>query len=193
MARSLHANTVTELTAIEKRPILLTHFEFDSGDLRLWTGMGDLVWDNNTFTGSGSLLSVASITETAESIATGLTFTLSGISTAIIALVDGEDYQQRLVHAYIGFLDSTGAVISEPFEIFRGRMDTMTDLDDGETATVVLTAENILTDMERAVIYRYTPEDQKLINASDTFFDFVASLQELEIVGDPVAKGVKIS
>ena len=36
-------------------PALLAVIEFNSGFLYLWTGYGDLVYDGNTYTGTGDL------------------------------------------------------------------------------------------------------------------------------------------
>jgi len=174
---------VTEVTATLKRPILLAHFEFDSGSLRLWNGAGDLTWDGETWTGSGTLLKVSRVTETTDIRAVGLQFVLTGVPSAILDLVDGEDYQGRPAYMWVGMLDSAGAVVADPKEIFRGFMDVMTDEDDGETATVTLDCENEIITGQRAKEWRWTSEDQKLIDSDDTFCDYVADLQEKEITG----------
>ena len=183
MVRSLTGTFKAELTAVRKEPIFLYEALFDSGPLRLWTGYGDIPWNGFTWTGSGHLLRVTTVEETTEMRAPGAVFTLSGVPTSILALVAGENYQGRVVRQYLGFLDAAGAVVADPYEMRRYLMDTMTDSEDGETATVVMTAENALVDLERPVERRYTPEDQKLVDAADTFFDFVADLQERPIVG----------
>lgn len=183
MVRSLTTAFKTELTATKKEPIFLFDANFDSGALRLWTGYGDISWDGKTWSGSGHLLSVSPIEETTDIRAPGIVIQLSGIPSAILTLVDGEDYQGRTCKIYLGFLDSNGAVIDDPYEVFRGLMDVMEDVEDEVTATIVLRVENALVDLERPIERRYTPEDQKLVNADDTFFDFVADLQERPIIG----------
>lgn len=183
MVRSLTTDFKTELTATRKEPIFLFEGLFDSGALRLWTGYGDISWDSKTWSGSGNLASISPVEETTDIQAPGVAFKLSGIPSAILALVDGEDYQGRTCSLWLGFLDSDGDVIADPYEVFRGLMDVMEDVEDGITATVTLRAENALVDLERPVERRYTPEDQKLVDADDTFFDYVADLQERPIVG----------
>ena len=128
-------------------------------------------------------MEISPIEETTSIQAPGTVLKLSGVPSSILTLVDGEDYQGRVCRIYLGFLNSSGAVIADTYEIFRGLMDVMEDVEDGVTATVTLRAENALVDLERPVERRYTPEDQKLVDATDTFFDYVADLQERPIVG----------
>lgn len=183
MVRTLTAATKTELTAGKKEPVFLFDAAFPGGALRLWTGYGDITWDSKTWAGSGHLIDVSPIEETTGVTAPGVVFKLSGVPSSILALVDGEDYQGRQVSIYFGFLDSTGAVVIDPYEVFRGLMDVMEDVEDGVTATVTLRAENALVDLERPVERRYTPEDQSLVDSTDTFFDYVTDLQERPIIG----------
>ena len=63
MTRSLTAGMVTEATAPSLRPILLVKIAFDSGDLNLWTGIGDLVFSGDTYTGAGDLLAFSPVEE----------------------------------------------------------------------------------------------------------------------------------
>ena len=183
MVRDLTTAVKTELTATKKEPIFLFEALFDSGPLRLWTGYGDIPWDGKTWSGSGHLLSISPIEETTDVQAPGVVLILSGVPSSILTLVDGEDYQGRTCSIFFGFLNASGVVIVDPYEVIRGLMDVMEDVEDGVTATVTLRIENALVDLERPVERRYTPEDQKLVDASDTFFDYVADLQERPIVG----------
>lgn len=181
MARDLTAAMITELKAKTKQPFFMFEALFDSGALRLWTGYGELTHFGQTWTGAGHLLSMSQVEETTQVTAPGAVFKLSGLPSSILTLVAGENYQGRVVKQYLGFLDSSGAVVVDPYEMRRYLIDVMTDEEDGETATITLSAENALADLRRPVERRYTPEDQKLVSATDTFFDYVADLQDRPI------------
>ena len=47
--------------------------------LRLWTGFGDLVYEGDTFYGTGNLLDISAVEETVEMAVKGATLTLSGV------------------------------------------------------------------------------------------------------------------
>lgn len=173
----------TEVTAAELSPIILVQAEFDSGDTNLWSGYGNIVFDGDNYTGAGNLLQISSIEETEDIEARGVTITVSGIPSSLISIALSENYQDRPIKIWFGALnESTGALISDPELMFRGRMDTMQITEDGETALIAVRAENNLIALKRPRERRYTSDDQKLDYSTDTFFDQVPALQDDEIV-----------
>ena len=182
MARSLSASMVTEVTSNVMSPIVLIKLEFDSGDLNLWTGIGNITFNGDTYTGAGDVIDISTVQETTKLKATGISLTLTGVSSGLISTALSEDYQGRIAHVWLAMLDSTGGIVSSPYKYFRGRMDTMPMEDDGTNATIQVNVENILIDLERSNDRRYTDEDQQAEFPGDLFFEHVASLQEKEIV-----------
>ncbi len=181
MTRELTAAMVTEVSADSLSPIFFVKFEFDSGDIRFWSGLGDKTFNSEIYTGSGDLLTIAPPEETQKLKATNANFTLSGIPSSIISLALSEDYQGRFVSFWFAMLDSSGAIVADPFLQFKGRMDVMAIQDEGDTATITVSAESVLVDLERPRERRYTDEDHKLDNPGDPFFEFVPGLAEKEI------------
>jgi len=124
---------------------------FDSGTVRLWNGSHDAIIEGETYTGSGSLLTLSEIEETGEIAARGATVTLSGLDAGFVATALAENYQNR--DARILF----GTIVNNTFTaytLFRGRMDVMTINEGAETATISLAIENRLIDLERPRISR---------------------------------------
>jgi hypothetical protein len=181
MSRSFSANFAAILEDPVMSPFLAVELLFDSGAVRLWTGLTPLVVGGVTYTGAGSLLAVSAVEETSEIAARGANMTLSGIPSEIISLALNEDYQGRTAKIYFGLLNVTSGA-PEMCEIFSGLMDQMNIEDTGTTLTVELTVENRLIDLERARIRRYTSEDQKRVYPDDLGLDFVNDLQDKEII-----------
>ena len=152
--------------------------EFVSGTLRFWNGYGDLTVDGDVYTGSGNLLGISAIEETAEIGAKGATVTMSGIPSSLLAIALAENYRNRTAAIYVGTID--GATV-DSYKIFSGRMDLMDLEEQGETCTISLQIENKLIDLERSRVRRYTSEDQKALHSGDKGFEFVNSLQEANI------------
>ncbi len=178
MARSLTAGMVTVVTGASLQPILLVKMGFDSGDLNLWTGIGDLLFSGDTYTGAGNLLAFSSIEETSDLKAIGMTATLSGIPSSIIATALAEDYTGRAVTIWFGALDSSSALVSDPEPIFAGLIDSMPIEDAGDTASVQIRIENRLARLGEARARRYTAEDQAVDYAGDLGLDFVVALND---------------
>jgi hypothetical protein len=183
-------------------PFFALELEFDSGPLRLWTGVGTLVFEGVSYTGTGNLLDVSSIEETTEIAVRGATITLSGMPSEVISLALQSPYQGRVCKIYFGMfsrgylqkedggyilLEDGGKIQLELQEtgltqIFSGYMDEM-NIDEGpDYGTIELKVENKLIDLERARTRRYTSEYQKSVYPGDLGLDFVESLQDKKVV-----------
>lgn len=182
MSRFLSVSMGNVSTAEIVRPIVLVEAQFDSGTVFLWSGLGDLSWNAHTWQGTGALLKVDAVQETVEVKAVGTRITLNGIDTSMLGKAQNEDYQGRILKIYLGALDDSGSVISSPIVIFSGRMDVMTITDAGDTASIEVTVENRFIDFERTKERRYTDQDQKIEYPTDKGFEFVASIQDKEIL-----------
>lgn len=180
MTRTLASTIVSEVEAATVYPILLSKFEFDGGDLNLWTGYRNITVVGDIFVGAGELGSVTPTVESESLKAHGLSFSLSGIDSSIIATALLEPYQDRPCTLWLGFMDSDNAYIDR-VQLFKGRMDTMNIQEEGTVSNISVAAENVLIGLERSNERRFTSEDQKLTYPSDTGFDQVPALQLKEI------------
>jgi|18_taG_2_1085343.scaffolds.fasta_scaffold73020_2 hypothetical protein len=181
MARDITSGFETEIEASTLRPIIMMHAAFDSGDLRFWTGIGELTYDSETWTGSGDLLKMEPVTESQSLSANGVAFELSGIPASLVAIALLEHYQGRTIEAFFGVLDEDFALIADPYKVFSGFMDVMDLSDDGETATITVNCESDLVILKESGERRYTPEDQKQDYANDLGLDFVPIIQDIEL------------
>lgn len=182
MSRSLTSAMQSAVTADLVRPIILVQCAFDSGNLNLWNGVGNLTVSSVDYVGAGTLLAIGEITETSELQANGITVTLSGITDPLLAKARDEDYQGRELKVLLGAMDASNGVISTPVNVFSGFMDTMVINDSSETATIQIAVENRLIGFERTRVRRYTSEDQLIDFPNDKGLEFVADMAEKEIV-----------
>jgi len=182
MSRTLSTEMQAVATAELVRPVYLVDMEFSSGSIFIWSGMGDLSYNSNTYLGAGDLLSIGAIQETAELTANGATVTLGGIKQSLLTLARDEPYQGRPLIIRLGAFDENGDLITSPVILFSGFMDIMTIADSGDTSTITITVENKLIAFQRTAVRRYTAEDQKIEHPTDKGFEFVAKIQEKEII-----------
>lgn len=182
MARDLTSAYIDEITATGLAPIALLEAHFDSGDLNLWVGVGDLVYGGKTYIGTGGIIGIGQVQERKAITANGLTVTLTGLDEDILDIAHDEPFQGRSFEMYLAVLDSSGEVVADPYLMFEGFMDTMKVKDDGKTITIETAIENVLISLERALDTKYTPEDQKRDYPNDTFFDFIADIQNKEVI-----------
>jgi hypothetical protein len=201
MSRSLSDGIVSALSADQIKPFFAVRLFFDTQTLSFWTGLGELTVSGVTYTGTGQLLQISQLSETAEISAKGATITLSGLPSNLISLALTEPYQGRLCEIYFGAIDANktylvdeagnyilqedGSAIDlsvgDPNEIvlvFSGYMDQM-NIDEGpDTSTIGVSVESKLIDLERARVFRYTDASQKSRFPNDKGFEFVEDLQD---------------
>ncbi len=183
--RDLTAGMVTEITAQSLAPIILMEGEFSTGTARFWTGYGTLSWNSLDWSGLGHLVELSPIEESTEVAAKGFSVSLGGQEPATLSLALAACRQGKPGRFWLGALDANGAVVADPVLLRRGRLDTASGVDAGDTATVRVTYEDRLTDLERARDYRYTTESQRLFHPNDLGFEFVPSLQDAVDVWRP--------
>jgi len=194
MSRTLSTEMQAVASADLVRPIYLVKMEFDSGDLHLWSGLGNLVYDGDTYVGTGDLMSISPIKESEELIANGVNFTVSGIKQSLVSIARDEPYQGRKITLYLGAFDENADIISSPVILFGGFMDVMTISDSGETSTITISAENKLIAFDRASVRRFTAEDQKIDYPADKGFEFVSQIAQQEIIwGRPTPASARTS
>lgn len=184
--RNLTAGMLAAIAAGTVRPAVLYEGVFVSGGsdayLRLWTGVGDLVWNSVTWTGGGQLLAISPLEEAAEVRAVGFSVTLSGMPSSLIANALVNARQGRPGKLYLALFDASAGLIADPYQLDGGRLDFTVIEDAGDTCTIAAQYESRLVDLERPRERRYTAEDQKIDYPSDLGFDYVPSLQETELI-----------
>jgi len=182
MSRDLTSGMQSAATADLVRPFYLVDLNFTSGSIYLWSGHGDLIWNSNTYLGAGDLLSISSFEEKTDLGAVGASLTLTGVKTSLVQKARDEDYQGRSVVIRLGAFDATASIINDPVTIFSGFMDVMTISEGADYSTITVAIENKLLQLEKTKERRYTDGDQKLDFPNDYSFEFVAKIQEKEIV-----------
>lgn len=180
MARDLTASVITQLQAASVEVGVLFEGEFASGWVRLWSGVGTLSWDGKSWSGVGTLLGISGIDETNEIRASGLTVSLSGVPSDLLSAALGDARSGKTGRVYLAFF-SGGSIVADPILQFEGRLDVPAIEDGPDTATISISYESELIDLERARERRYTPEDQAIDFPGDLGFDYVASLQDAQI------------
>lgn len=177
MSRSLNASLVTEITAARLAPAQFVFLDFQTGPVRVWDGVGSIVWGGNTYVGLGYLGSITPIEETADVRANGVVFQVSGVPSSLIATVLGDAYSRRDAKIWVGALDATGALVADPDLMFSGKMNNV-DFDKGEVEAIIrVYAESRLVDLRRSRERRYTHEDQQIDFPGDLGLQYMARAQ----------------
>ena len=179
--QGLDASIVNRLGADEQAMFFAVKAEFDSETIRVWTGTDDLVIGGASYLGAGSLLSIGSVEENLELTSNGLAVAISGMDATVVNLALTENYQNRPITVFLGYVMGGTNEVAGTLTLFKGRMTSLVVNDTPEGSTVTIDAENRLVDLDRPSNFRYTKESQNFLHSGDTSFNRVASLQDKQI------------
>ena len=180
--QGVDASIVNRLAADEQAIFFALKAEFDSDDILIWSGIDDIVINSETYTGAGSLLSISNVEETLELKSNGLAVALSGMDSEVVTLAMTENYQNRPLTLYLGYIMGGTNEVAGTLTLFKGRMTSLVVNDTPEGSTVTIDAENRLIDLDRPSNLRYTKESQNFLHSGDTSLNRVASLQDKQII-----------
>tara|TARA_B100000519_G_C14247102_1_gene440393 strand:+ start:123 stop:755 length:633 start_codon:yes stop_codon:yes gene_type:complete len=155
--------------------------EFDTDDIRVWTGNDDITIDSETYTGAGSLLTISGVQEGREIKSEGLSIALSGMDSTVLSYALTENYQNRPITLFLGFLMGGGVEVAGVITLFKGRMVNLSVSDDTNGSVINVDAENRLLDLDRPSNLRYTAESQQFLFSGDTGFNRMQQLQDKQI------------
>ena len=177
MSRTVPTAILNALAESEVEQFFAVELLFDTAPVRLWTGYGDRTIDGNTYTGAGELLNIQGLEEVADLSAKALTLVLSGASAELVSLALQEPYQRRKARVLYGVTS-----VDDYVEVFTGKMNRMTIEDSAESGQISLIVDSKLVELDRSSNRRYTSESHKSRHPGDKFFDYVAAIQDAEIV-----------
>jgi hypothetical protein len=177
LTRTIDAALVTASQSDTVVPIFLLQLAYDSGTVRFHTGLGDISFNGNTYTGVGDFGSFSAIEEPSGIEETAIDLILSGVDASLVSLSFNEFYQGRTATIWLGFKNVTTGALIAPTIVFLGVIDN-TKINLGKTATIILRVTNNSAFWSRINDKRYTDEDQQATYPGDTAFKYIAQIQE---------------
>ena len=172
--RTLSGPAQTALASGSAALAILVEMQFAGGTVRLATARTDIVSGGETFTAAGLAGQIDEIEDKASEVG-GLRFTLSGIDTAVIAIALGEQVRGRPIKFWLAVLDSATHALLDSVLLWTGQMDTMPISQQGNTATISITAEHRGVLFGRPRPLRYTDGDQQRLHPGDRGLAYVVS------------------
>jgi len=165
----------------------LVKLEFRSGTKYVWSGEYDLTVDGNVYKPLHGIATIEGLGQNSGTDSSQISFTAAGVPSQdpdflTIVLEETNDVSQQLVTVYMQFFDDNWQPIGSPMSIWWGFMQppriskTTTNNADGQSQSVVLTAENVFYNRSRPPRGRYTDRDQQSRFVGDKFFQFVPTL-----------------
>jgi hypothetical protein len=179
--QGLDTSIINRLGADEQALFFAVKAEFDTDDILVWSGTDDLIINSETYTGAGTLLNISNSEDNLELKSNGLVIGLSGMDTTVVNYALTENYQNRPITVFLGYVMGGTNEVAGTLTLFKGRMTSLIINDTPDGSTVTIDAENRLVDLDRPSNFRYTKESQNYLHSGDTGFNRVASMQDKQI------------
>jgi hypothetical protein len=162
----------------------LVKIAFPSGTIALNSSTHALTYDGTVYSGVGAGFGTISSVEDRGGELPGLQFELLRVDALYIglALDDADEVQGSPISVYTALIDSsTYAIVGAELD-WAGYADTMSISENGETASIVLTAESKGVDLLRGTPMVYNDADQQSLVPGDLYFQYVASQSDKPVV-----------
>jgi hypothetical protein len=180
MPRDIDPSILAQFGTGSFQPALFTMITFASGTEYLWTGNAPVYWNNQVWTGTGSVLGFSTIQDSNTVDAKGISITLSAIDATLLPLFMTEYKLGLPVVVYLGVY-AGGSLIPFPITAWAGNTDKPTVRITGPEATITMNCENTLVDMNVPGSRRYTNDDQQMTWPGDLGMSFVSSILEKQL------------
>lgn len=155
--------------------------QFPTYDCKVWDGIGLKTISGQVYKGIGSVGAISAVSDTSFDgmrgpVADRVELTLSGLETRLADELRDFQHKGSAVSILEAHFDSNYEVISDPYSIFEGQVDTMS-LVLGDNLTIKLIADNFLSYMFRGPDGRRRGDsDQQEIFSGDVGFVFQSTL-----------------
>lgn len=200
MPRAVSPAFLAQIASGQLRPALFLEIDFQAESVWVWSGLGAITskgpaYSPSTtfpygqkFIGMGWMGQIQSIPAVSDVVAENITILLSGIPVELLTDAINAVRQNSIATVWVGLLDANGSIVGDPVQVFQGSLDVPTITEGASTASISITAENPLIDLNRAPSRRFTDVDQQLDYPGDTGFFQVQLLQDyLTVWPSPVA------
>lgn len=180
--RALTTDLANAMASGQILPFFMATLQFKTSVQRVWTGLGNLTIDGQTFAGIGTMGEIGNITETTSLEAQGTYVKLSGIDPVWLgeSMTDILPGLQALL--WLGCMDTSGNVLGTPYQIFSGIIDQPTVDVDTDTISITLNLESKVVDFQRSSQRKFTSADQRaMTNAHDSLFDYVEQMNDVAL------------
>ena len=177
MARGLTSAVKTELATGNINPVVLVEIGLAT-PVYLTNASFDITSNvsgtSRTYLSNGHLRSITGVSETNQPTKNTLALALSGVSQEYLSLVLNENIINDNVYIYRGFLDSSLALIADPFLLFFGTINDYKITDNTTIATVIITVTSHWGNFSKTNGRATTDNAQKRFFSADKGMEFSA-------------------
>ena len=175
MTRSLTSAVKTELATNDIRPVPLITLGFGTPvnitdcSFSLTSSVSG---SSVTYNASDFILGISNHTEETDITKSSVSLVLSGADQTFISTVLGENVVNDSVDIFRGFLDDSNSLISDPFLLYRGKIDSFDIAETDKNSQVNLSIVSNWADFEKKNGRKTNNTSQQRFFSGDVGMDF---------------------
>jgi len=163
--------------------IVLAYFDLPSGAERYHSGIGQLAYDGENWSGLGGLAGVSGASSEASTFIQTVTFSVA-VDEAFAPILD-QDIRGREAILWMAWLDEYGQIIPDPVELLRVQMDTATRQISEGSQVITITGQTAFYTLEQPSRVLWTNEQQQFDFPGDTGWDRAPDNTAKEVTWSP--------
>ena len=176
MTRSISVAATNHITSGAINWAMLLKLDFDTDPLYLWSGLGDLSWDGQTWTGVGDLGSITGVGESSALKDSAIKATFNHMSTDLVDAVTTMDPVGRPFSLHFALFTPDNQ-LEDVITLTSGFIDAV-ELVDGDTGHISLDLVSEAALLGRLTAFRLDDQHQQNFFPGDLGLEFVTSLDE---------------
>lgn len=175
MTRNLTSSVKTELATNDIRPVHLIHIGFGTPiyitdcSFQLTSSVSG---SSVTYSASDFVLGISNFTEETDITKTSLTITFSGADQTFISTALNENVINDSVTIYRGLLDDNNSLITDPFLLYEGNIDTFSISESSQTSYITFSVVSHWADFEKENGRKTNNTSQQRYFSNDVGMDF---------------------
>ena len=158
------------------RPVVMVDLLLDQSPVYIWTGLFDLNVKGVIYRSLSGFDTGVNVREAIGLDILSTDFRLSGLQLEFLSIALTENFQNRLANVYMAVMDNRDEFLGREL-IFTGYIDNMPIQILGDRTDLLIQVGNVLARNRTAKGLRYSTEDQRCLDSTDTLFNFLPKLQ----------------
>jgi hypothetical protein len=177
MSRDISATNQAEVDASHLHEVVLVKLDWDE-PAYVHSGFGSIVWDGNTYIGTGGLGGISEARESELLGPASLTLTLSGVDATFIATALDTVSFGDAITIYLGYRQDDGTLVDDPWIVWSGWFEfaSIAQAAESEISIICQHDLSVLSEIDGS---KFTDEDQQEDYSGDVFFEHVHEMQTL--------------
>ncbi|MEF1310665.1 hypothetical protein QTO01_11210 [Vibrio mytili] len=145
------------------------------------TGIGDITFNNKTYTGVGNLGSISAVKQTGELESNSIDLTLSGLDDGLLDVALTDSFVMKDVRIFLGVIDPDDNQNVLAMDLIHSGFVADVSVGAGSSNGITLAVSTKLDKWDNGLPDRFSDESHLQRNPNDHFFRYLAATSTMDV------------